>query len=234
VFEFLGYLWIPILVNFFEIIFVIFGFFGVYQYRPKYIISYSLWHVFWLGWNIFVICLYLDLGLLNHKENLVLKLDRDSESWWIKNGPGCKGVLNTTNGVPKMENFTDCLLDYRYVEVFQAGMQAVLALLGVITGTCLSRTFLEEDDSFNYMSGDGKGVQHLALQPMYVEIDRVPSYTALNSSLKSNRKSLASVRSSCSNNDNNSSMSYSKDAVIQLHTFGSANRRSALKSFGQY
>lgn len=39
VFDFLGFLWIPILVNFFEIIFVIFGFFGAFQYRPKYIIA---------------------------------------------------------------------------------------------------------------------------------------------------------------------------------------------------
>lgn len=39
VFDFLGYLWIPILLNFFQIIFVIFGFFGSFQYRPKYIIS---------------------------------------------------------------------------------------------------------------------------------------------------------------------------------------------------
>jgi len=39
VFDFLGFMWAPILVNFFNIIFVILGFFGAFQYRPKYIIS---------------------------------------------------------------------------------------------------------------------------------------------------------------------------------------------------
>jgi len=39
VFDFLGFMWAPILVNFFNIIFVILGFFGTFQYRPKYIIS---------------------------------------------------------------------------------------------------------------------------------------------------------------------------------------------------
>jgi hypothetical protein len=39
VFDFLGYMWAPILANFFHIIFVIFGFFGTFQYRPKYIIT---------------------------------------------------------------------------------------------------------------------------------------------------------------------------------------------------
>lgn len=42
VFDFLGYMWGPILVNFFHFIFVIFGFFGAYQFRPKYLISVSI------------------------------------------------------------------------------------------------------------------------------------------------------------------------------------------------
>lgn len=42
VFDFLGFMWAPILFNFFNIIFVILGFFGAFQYRPKYIISVSI------------------------------------------------------------------------------------------------------------------------------------------------------------------------------------------------
>ncbi|KAK9723114.1 Na,K-Atpase Interacting protein [Popillia japonica] len=171
VFDFLGYLWIPILLNFFQIIFVIFGFFGSFQYRPKYIISYSVWQIFWLGWNVLLICLYLDIGILNHKESKILKLDPDSGSWWENNGPGCKGTLNTTTSVPEV---TNCLVDYRHVEIFQAGLQCFLALFGIISGFCLSSMFLEEDDSFNYLGGDGKHPQHLALQPMYVDSASYP------------------------------------------------------------
>ncbi|CAG9828645.1 unnamed protein product [Diabrotica balteata] len=76
VFDFLGFLWIPILVNFFEIIFIIFGFFGAYQYRPKYIIAYLLWHLFWIGWNIFMICLYLNVAGLDHEVNDLIFLSR--------------------------------------------------------------------------------------------------------------------------------------------------------------
>lgn len=39
VLDFLGYMWAPILVNFFHIIFVIFGFFGAYQLSAKYIVT---------------------------------------------------------------------------------------------------------------------------------------------------------------------------------------------------
>ena len=41
VFDFLGYMWLPIITNFFNFIFVIFGFFGAYQYKTKYIIIVS-------------------------------------------------------------------------------------------------------------------------------------------------------------------------------------------------
>jgi Na,K-Atpase Interacting protein len=40
--DFLGYMWAPILVNFFHIIFVIFGFFGAYTFRIKYLVTVSI------------------------------------------------------------------------------------------------------------------------------------------------------------------------------------------------
>lgn len=43
IFDFLGYMWAPILANFFQIIFVIFGFFGGYQFSAKYLITVSWW-----------------------------------------------------------------------------------------------------------------------------------------------------------------------------------------------
>jgi len=35
-------MWVPIISNFFNFIFVIFGFFGAYQYKPKYITIVSI------------------------------------------------------------------------------------------------------------------------------------------------------------------------------------------------
>lgn len=42
VFDFLGPLWLPILANFSHMILIIFGFFGAYQFRTKYLISVSV------------------------------------------------------------------------------------------------------------------------------------------------------------------------------------------------
>ncbi|CAG9855259.1 unnamed protein product [Phyllotreta striolata] len=152
VFDFLGFLWIPILVNFFEIIFIIFGFFGAYQYRPKYVIAYLLWHIFWMGWNVFMICLYLNLAGLDHEKNKVLKLDLNSDSWWKKQGPGCK--IKDVDAIPV--EFEGCLINYVHVEIVQAGIQCFLALFNSIIGICLSRTFLEEDDTSSCKSASSK------------------------------------------------------------------------------
>uniref|UniRef100_A0A672K6T6 Sodium/potassium-transporting ATPase subunit beta-1-interacting protein n=1 Tax=Sinocyclocheilus grahami TaxID=75366 RepID=A0A672K6T6_SINGR len=38
VFDFLGYQWAPILVNFLHVIVVILGLFGTVQYKPRYVV----------------------------------------------------------------------------------------------------------------------------------------------------------------------------------------------------
>ncbi|XP_072764029.1 uncharacterized protein Nkain isoform X1 [Anoplolepis gracilipes] len=150
VFDFLGFMWAPILVNFFNIIFVILGFFGAFQYRPKYIISYCIWNILWLGWNVFVICFYLSVGILD-KNSDILNLGTGSFSWWHVNGPGCKAVYDVTE--PELfrparpTNVTDCVLDYEVIEILHAATQCILSFMAVVGGICLSKVFLEEDDS---------------------------------------------------------------------------------------
>ncbi|GLG94721.1 uncharacterized protein GBIM_01868, partial [Gryllus bimaculatus] len=160
IFDFLGFMWAPILANFFHIIFVIFGFFGTFQYRPKYIITYSVWCAIWLGWNTFVMCFYLDVGVLD-KNSDILNMGTGSVSWWEINGIGCKAIYptNLTADDPdpfrplRPEHVVGCMLEYQYVEVLHAGFQCVLAIFGSAGGISLSHVFLEEDDSFDFIGG---------------------------------------------------------------------------------
>ncbi|CAH1985403.1 unnamed protein product [Acanthoscelides obtectus] len=110
---------------------------------------YLLWHIFWLGWNIFLICLYLNVAGLDHEKNKVLKLDLNSDSWWKKEGPGCK--VKDIDAIPV--EYEGCLIDYVHVEIVQAVIQSFFALLNTIMGIWLSRIFLEEDDTFDFIGG---------------------------------------------------------------------------------
>ncbi|XP_055538113.1 sodium/potassium-transporting ATPase subunit beta-1-interacting protein isoform X2 [Wyeomyia smithii] len=201
VFDFLGYMWAPILANFFHIIFVIFGFFGAYQYRPKYLVTYSLWNLLWIGWNAFLICFYLNAGILDRDSDL-LNLGTGSVSWFEVNGYGCKPTypMNITSEDPyrpvRPERVDGCLLDYHIVEIVQSSLQCALALLGFFGAVCLGHTYLDEDDSFDFMGGDAKSPQHTAVHPMYVSYTSLPTTnSATSTQLKQANAASAAAKS---------------------------------------
>ncbi|XP_049814225.1 uncharacterized protein LOC126260853 isoform X1 [Schistocerca nitens] len=163
VFDFLGYMWAPILANFFHIIFVIFGFFGAFQYRSKYLITYTVWNIVWIGWNVFIICFYLGIGILD-KDSDVLNLGTGSVSWWEVNGAGCKPVYPTNLTAEDTDVFRPlrpeyvpgCFLDYQYVEILHASVQCLLAVLGTVGGIFVCHILYEDDDSSQVNSSYGK------------------------------------------------------------------------------
>ncbi|XP_012578196.1 PREDICTED: sodium/potassium-transporting ATPase subunit beta-1-interacting protein 1 isoform X2 [Condylura cristata] len=160
IFDFLGYQWAPILANFLHIMAVILGIFGTVQYRSRYLILYAAWLVLWVGWNAFIICFYLEVGQLS------------------QNGPGClvTPVLNSRLALEDHHviSVTGCLLDYPYIEALSSALQIFLALFGFVFACYVSKVFLEEEDSFDFIGGfDSYGYQapqktsHLQLQPLY-------------------------------------------------------------------
>ncbi|XP_062615621.1 sodium/potassium-transporting ATPase subunit beta-1-interacting protein 3-like isoform X4 [Saccostrea cucullata] len=157
VFDFLGYMWAPIIANTVQIICCILGIFGTYQMKAQFVVVYSTWSLMWLGWNIFVICLYLEVGVLNRNRDLfILTIGTKNKSWWLEHGIGCKitndtwmsdNPVKTSRLIPPEEAVEGCLLDYYYVEVIHAGVQCLLALIG-FTSSCVSiSAFNEEEES---------------------------------------------------------------------------------------
>ncbi|XP_071941420.1 sodium/potassium-transporting ATPase subunit beta-1-interacting protein 3-like isoform X2 [Antedon mediterranea] len=184
VFDFVGYMWTPIIGNFLSIIFTLFGLFGCYQYRPKFLAVYFVWLVLWIGWNIFYICLYLEVGTLSLEENSnILNFNTGSESWWKTNGFGCETQENNT--VKSFDEYTStppevtgCLLDYVYIETIHAAVQILLGILGFILAIIVIYKFNEEEDSFDFIGGfdsysaynpaaNVKG-QSLQMHPIYI------------------------------------------------------------------
>jgi len=157
VFDLLGYMWLPILGNFLHIIFVIFCIFGVNQRKPNYIYSYCIWSLVWIAWNAFVTCYYMEVGSLDRGED-VLSLGTNSFSWWMANGYGCRPVYyhNISNEliIDAMERnvyhplrpseVNGCLMEWYYVEVIHAGVQVILAALGMSASMYLVYLFVTD------------------------------------------------------------------------------------------
>ncbi|XP_054090104.1 sodium/potassium-transporting ATPase subunit beta-1-interacting protein isoform X4 [Zeugodacus cucurbitae] len=207
VFDFLGYMWAPILVNFFHIIFIILGFYGAYHFRIKYIITYLIWSFIWIGWNAFLICFYLNVGILDRDSDL-LNLGTGSVSWFEVNGYGCKPTypVNITSDDPfrpiRPERVDDCLLDYTIVEIVQSGVQCALALLGILGAILISYIFLDEDDRFDFVNGDAKSPQHTVVHPMYVSYSSIPTSASASATLLSNKHHQTNTNHQALNNNN--------------------------------
>ncbi|GFO26292.1 sodium/potassium-transporting ATPase subunit beta-1-interacting protein [Plakobranchus ocellatus] len=165
VFDFLGYMWAPIIGNFFQIIVVILGIFGACNFYRSFIVVYATWNLLWLGWNIFVICLYLEVGILNRdRERYILTIGTESKSWWLEHGIGCEvnqsswvevddGGESVEEGgrrIPPEDSVVGCILQYYYVEVIHAGVQCLLSLGGFVASCICIYSFIEGDDPSKY------------------------------------------------------------------------------------
>ncbi|KAK5615883.1 Sodium/potassium-transporting ATPase subunit beta-1-interacting protein 4 [Crenichthys baileyi] len=184
VFDFLGYQWAPILANFFHIIIVILGLFGTIQYRPRYIVVYTVWAALWVAWNVFIICFYLDVGGLSKESDLLTFNISAHHSWWSEHGPGCvRREMQEASGVRTTESHSyitvmGCFMDYQYIEVMHSSVQILVALLGFVYACYVVSAITEEEDSFDFIGGFdpfplyhvNEKSSHLLLKPMHLSM----------------------------------------------------------------
>ncbi|KGL81914.1 Sodium/potassium-transporting ATPase subunit beta-1-interacting protein 1, partial [Tinamus guttatus] len=177
VFDFLGYQWAPILANFVHILAVILGIFGTIQYRSRYLILVG--RVLWVGWNAFIICFYLEVGRLSIAiVTIIATVALSSNTMTIViaviNSPGLVSLrpphpqgCGAAGGSPLSPPAVS------HAERLFPGAR-VLQLFGFVYACYVSKVFLEEEDSFDFIGGfDSYGYQapqktsHLQLQPLY-------------------------------------------------------------------
>ena len=126
-------------------------------------VTYLIWCMLWSAWNIFLICYYLEVGLLKGKKD-ILTFGTGGFSFWLDRGWGCKPEYNLiatgtttdtyydTDSDPSWNDFSQnigyqpprpsdvkgCLIDYEYVEVIHAGIQLVLVVCALLFGIPLA------------------------------------------------------------------------------------------------
>ncbi|XP_064026874.1 sodium/potassium-transporting ATPase subunit beta-1-interacting protein 3 isoform X3 [Pogoniulus pusillus] len=133
IFDFLGFQWAPILGNFLQIIVVILGLFGTIQFRPRYIVVYTVWTALWVTWNVFIICFYLEVGGLSKESDLMTFNISMHRSWWREHGPGCvrRELRPSAPGAPEDYSYvsvTGCIIDFQYLEVIHSAIQILLSV----------------------------------------------------------------------------------------------------------
>ncbi|XP_021947576.1 uncharacterized protein LOC110845459 [Folsomia candida] len=170
VFDFLGPLWAMILTNFLNIVFSIFGFFGGYTRRKHYLVSYTVWSILWIGWNLFIVCLYIPLPQLEMYKSPILSLGTGGFSWWETRAPGC--VPDWTSETQLL--VTNCMFDPRLMEFIQAGVQLYLSSTGILCS--LSMLICHN----LYADGDDKDFKQSAQPPNGGAQGTVPAFLSLS------------------------------------------------------
>ncbi|XP_030026874.2 uncharacterized protein LOC115444986 isoform X1 [Manduca sexta] len=171
VFDFLGYMWLPIITNFVNILLIIFGSFGAVLCITKYLIAYAIWSFMWLIWNIFLICYYLNLGTLNRESGL-LSLGTESVSWWESNGWGCQPVWGEMAGpiVWRPARVDGCFFQWYHIEIGQSALGAAFAATALPLTIVLAYTTFKKQPNSDESSTSRRPVYTIELSPAETNI----------------------------------------------------------------
>lgn len=140
VFDFLGQIWLQILINFFTIILIIVALFGIRQHRVSYITLFSAWALFNTIWNVMVFCVYTKIRDVGLGED-ALSLHTGATSWWRTNGPGCLSYnitsIQHSMTILQPNIITGCRIDYHHVESAQATIHSVFSFIALLICCCV-------------------------------------------------------------------------------------------------
>lgn len=140
VMDFLGQIWLQILINFLTILITIVALFGMRQRRASYLDLFCLWSLFNIIWNLAVFCIHSRIKDVAMTEE-TLSLYTGATSWWQSNGPGCLpyniSSIKPPIGVIQPSIVTGCRFDYHLIESTQAILHACISMAGFMVSCCV-------------------------------------------------------------------------------------------------
>lgn len=188
VFDFMGQIWLQILVNFFTIIFIIVALFGVRQHKISYLLVFLAWSLFNTTWNTLVFCIHSKVRDVGIPED-VLSLYTGTYSWWRWNGPGClpTGITSLHTSSVSMLNQSNaligCRIDYHLIEAVQALIHGVLSFVAVLVCSCLMTSIRHNPAYYkNFINNSSKvdkafRLNNLTLKGPKIGQDPYPSHS---------------------------------------------------------
>lgn len=159
-FDFLGQLWLQILINFFTILIIIVALFGLKQNRISYLVLFAVWAIFNTTWNLLVISIHFKVRDINLSEDL-LSLNTGAISWWNTNGPGClpysiTASIHQSVSILKPNIITGCRFDYHLLESVQAAIHSSLSIIGSLICCYVALSICRNPNQFSHNNNSSK------------------------------------------------------------------------------
>ncbi|OAF69549.1 Na(+)/K(+)-transporting ATPase subunit beta-1-interacting protein 4, partial [Intoshia linei] len=131
IFDFIGYLWMPIIFNFLYANMVILTIYAVTFFCLNILLLYYISSIIWIVWNLLSAIIYLNFPFFDKYRSYVLSFGIPTNSFWLNNEINCKYLpLNSVyeDNLP-YQPLPGCTFDYRYIEVSKAAIHILITLL---------------------------------------------------------------------------------------------------------
>lgn len=258
IFDFLGQIWLQIVINFFTIILIIVALFGVHQHRKSYLALFLIWSIVNICWNFVVICIHTKLYDTHLTEDN-LNFFTGTTSWWHSNGPGCLPYnissiqAATSNQYALMQPYaiTGCRIDYHFIESTQAAVHVFISMLAFILCCYVMYIYPYRGSYYDKNTSDQKLYHLNQIPPDRLRVDSNPypgSKLSTSASLRrptnrtgtrSSQHSMSSMRSTrrrlrqASDSVNLPSQRGSTSSAQKNYKTGSLSSRRSRRSSGK-
>ncbi|XP_063729466.1 sodium/potassium-transporting ATPase subunit beta-1-interacting protein 2-like isoform X2 [Symsagittifera roscoffensis] len=175
VFDSLGHMYGLVVGDGIQIIMVLVGVIGTYSYKPKYLVPYGTMQFLWLGWNAYLVCYYLEIGLLQRKEmwSWPLNLSMEAQDYFDQKLLTCNTTSTATTGtntgytIPAEENVPadfpmyyllmyrdpNCLIRPLWFKLLQCALQVIFSFFAMLYVCYIVYGYEEDDDCFDFIGG---------------------------------------------------------------------------------
>ncbi|XP_075240703.1 sodium/potassium-transporting ATPase subunit beta-1-interacting protein 1-like isoform X2 [Convolutriloba macropyga] len=181
VFDALGHMYGLVVADGFQILMIFVGVIGTYCYKPKYLVPYGTMQFLWLGWNAYLICYYLEAGMLQRKEMWAwpLTLSFDSQDYFDQKLLTCNTTSPTASAAVNggeqigytidssdptkpdpvqmyhllMYRDPNCLIRPLWFKLLQCALQVIFSFFAMLYVCYIVYGYEEDDDCFDFIGG---------------------------------------------------------------------------------
>lgn len=180
VFDALGHMYGLVVADGIQIIMVLVGVIGTYCYKPKYLVPFGTMQFLWLGWNAYLVCYYLEVGMLQRKDMWTwpLTLSFESTDYFDQQLFTCNTTTETaattlaSGGrigytIAESENVgpdypmyylliyrdPNCLLRPLWIQLLQCALQVIFSFFAMLYVCYIVYGYEEDDDCFDFIGG---------------------------------------------------------------------------------
>jgi len=145
VFDILGLQYVSICADICQVLGLIIGSFGSWRFKRPLLTVYCIWTLLWITWSSYLVCFYLEVGVLSLEEHSwTVNLFESTDSWFKTHPFGCATNINSDD--------VFCWSYFQHLEACLAAVNLILAIFGLVFSIGTIKEITNSKDNSSVMS----------------------------------------------------------------------------------